>query len=173
MDAGIFLSSRRSVLSWILVPVLLSAMLYFFLFSYFKAQEESLKEKKSFIEAIPVMSEKISMADTVLASYDFGLQKSEVARKLNTQLKNMAQQSGFVINSLNIDMDTQRKPAGYSLFKVTIKGEGGFVPTTRFIDYVQLSGNLFTVNSFNMFASSIGSEQIYNTDISLYYYNLD
>ncbi len=171
MDSGIFLSNRKNMLLWVLTPLLISAVFYLFLFSYFKNRESLFLEKRSFIESIPLINQKISAAEVLLKKYNFTMSKSESIEKLNSQLREAARLANISIDSLNIDANPQGS-SDRSIFKVAVKTAGSLGSIAGFIEAIQASGMLLTLDSAKIRLYGIGEAQDYSADIVFSYHSL-
>jgi hypothetical protein len=149
MDLGIFLSNRRYILIWALTPLAVLAIFYFSLYGYFKSKEGVFRADKSFIESVPLISQKISAAEELLKEYDLALSKTETIEKMNSQLKEMARLADLTVTAINIDTVPGSTDSG-PLFKVNIKSEGEIGAITAFVGAVQASGMLLTIDSANI-----------------------
>jgi len=171
MDSGIFLSSRKYLLSWILVPLAAAAIFYFFLYGYFKGREAVFREEKCFIESAPGLKRKILAAEKLLKNYDINLSKTGIIEKLNSQLKDMAQLAGLTIISMDIGANQQSAKKG-SVLRAAIKADGTLSSVAAFLSAVRDSGMLLTVDFVGMRLSAAGSARDYSAEFILLYRSL-
>jgi len=171
MDVGIFLNSKKNILSWIIAPFLVSVVFYLFLFGYFKARENKLMEEKSLIDYIPLIDKKISAAEELLKKYNFKLTDSEVIEKLNLELRESARISSFSIDSMNIGKDPQASDGG-SIFKTTVKGSGDLNSISNFVEALQVSGILLTIDSADIRLLGEAGARAYSADFIISYHSL-
>ena len=172
MDLGIFLSSKKKKWCWALGPVLFLIIFYFSFSIYFKSVNNSLKERKFFIESMPVMNQKISVARTILEDFKADSTEADVIEMLNSRLNQMAQRANFTINSLSIGGKESKGSDKISIFNVVIKGNGLLSGVMDFFSETQSPERLFAVETTNIKAIRVTPEPFYNANFVFSYYNL-
>ncbi|MFA4990948.1 MAG: hypothetical protein WC569_00005, partial [Candidatus Omnitrophota bacterium] len=131
-DYGFFFSSGKKAFSWAFFPLFILLLVYFSPFFYFKSVNKALEEEDAFNESVPILEEKINMAQTLVNGYKVNPAKADPIEMLNARMNQMAVSAGFTLNSLIIEKDTQ--DSAVSVFRVLIKGEGPFESIKEFFN---------------------------------------
>jgi hypothetical protein len=173
MDLGIFLSSKKKLVFWIIGPVLFLSILFLPVFIYFKSINKTLTEKKFMLESMPSIIEKITMAQAMVKSYQTNASKAEIIEWLNSQLNRIAGGCGFTIDSLVVGRD-DAKSAGGSLivYGISIKGKGELSKIDDFFSKCQSVMPLLTLDKVMLRTIGETSEYIYEAQITFSYNSL-
>lgn len=173
MDLGIYLSTKKKLVFWIIGPVLFLSILFLPVFIYFKSINNNLSEKKFMLESMPTIIEKITMAQSTVKSYQSNTSKAELIEWLNSQLNYIANNSGFVIDSLIVKKDNPKSTEeAIAVYEVSIKGKGGLDKIISFFNNSQSSMPLLTLDNVQLRTIGQTSERIYNAQLSFSYNNL-
>ena len=175
MDSGLFLVSKKRIFFWIISPILFIAILFFSFFTYFKSVGTSLEEKRSLYEYMPIISQKIAMAETILSRYETGSSEIDVKEDLNTQLAQMAELNNFIINSLKVERENGKvsgSGGGISIFKVALKGEGSLSAIIGFFNETSLFDRLFAVENVDIRVVDLKAADSHSADFLFSYYAL-
>jgi len=173
MNSVFFLNTRKKVLFSILAPLLFLIIFGLLFSTYFTSENRSLKERKTVIEAMPNIKQKISMADTIVKRYKIATSKIEVLESLNSHLNQMAQRNNFIIDSLTVEMQA-RQPLDNktSIYKVAVKGEGSVATIIDFFNDVYFPDKLFVLEKVKLKMVKLTPEYVYNADFVFSYHCL-
>ena len=173
MDSSKFLSSKGKLSFWIIFPLFCLVIFYFSATNYLKSTEISVNQRKTFVELLPIIDQKISVAQTIIDRYTIAESEIDAIKTINSQLNKLASQTGFAINSLAIE---GREQSGInnrnSVFKIKIKGTGRLTRLQDFFDAVFTSDKLISLESAKINSGGIVKKDIYSADIIFFYYDL-
>ena len=173
MDLGIYLSTKKKLVVWIIGPVLFLSVLFLPVFIYFKSINNNLSEKKFMLESMPTIIEKITMAQSTVKSYQSNASKAELIEWVNSQLNYIANDSGFVIDSLIVKKDNSKNAEeAITVYEISIKGKGELDKIVSFFNKSQSMMPLLTLDSMQLRTVGQASERIYDTQLSFAYNNL-
>ncbi|MFC1708748.1 hypothetical protein ACFL2J_01625 [Candidatus Omnitrophota bacterium] len=173
MDLGIFLSTKKKLVAWIIGPVLFLSILYLPIFIYFKSANNDLSEKKFMLESMPTIIEKITMAQVMLKSYQSNASKGEIIEWLNFQLNQIAGSCDFTIDSLVVRKDKSPSSSGEMIiYNISVQGKGELLGVISFFENSQAVMPLLTLDDVKLQTIGHASEHIYDAKVTFSYNNL-
>lgn len=170
MDLGIFLSSKKKLVVWIIGPVLFLSILYLPIFVYFKSAHNDLNEKKFMLESMPTIIEKITMAQSMVKSYQSNASKAEIIEWLNSQLNQIAGSCDFTIDSFVVRKDESGSSSeAMIVYDISIEGKGELSKIIDFFKKTQSVMPLITLDDMQLRTIGHATEHIYSAQINFSY----
>ncbi|MFH1479351.1 MAG: type 4a pilus biogenesis protein PilO [Candidatus Omnitrophota bacterium] len=168
MDLGIFLSTRKRFLFFILAPILSVTLLYLLFNAYYVSVKTSLDEKQVVVMALPVIVDKISRAQGILDDYYTESPETDVIKILNYGLNEMGSKANLNIQSLKVQKNQDSSNRKTSSFKIDIKAEGSIDDIVRFFKETYRVDKLFVLD--NVALKMINPENnLYSADFVFIY----
>ena len=172
MDLGLFISRKRRAALLIVGPLLFLGLSYGSFSLYLKSQLQRLRERKVFIESMPTINRKISMAQELVESFRSNLSDPEVIELLNSQLSTMATRNGFSIDSLTVKpQESKGANKALSVFDISIRGAGTLDSIIRFFSEAEKLRPLLILNNVDLRTTAEVYKRIYSTQILFSYTN--
>ncbi len=172
MDLGIFVSSRKKLALWLVLPVFVLVIIYLSSSFYFNSAYNDLKEKESFIELMPLMEQKLQKAKEVLLGYKANKQEDELLGGLNSKINKFAKKSDFNLDSLSIQKVNSSHSPEFLVFQASIKGKGSFYNVFEFLENSRKENELFFFKIVNINIIDLSAQPVYSAEFELLYYYL-
>ena len=140
MDEGRFERSRLIFWAWLVTPavLILAAMLP----SYFLMvrTQRTLAERKSVLQTIAPMEDRLRMVNGILASLTVETGGSaQAADEATRRIYRAAQERGFTIRSLNVEK-TPAESGGLKVLRISVQGEGSLPAIVNWLGEFQWPG---------------------------------
>jgi hypothetical protein len=183
MDLGVFTRSRLRFGAWIATPIVLIAGLAVSLRGYAGYVDQAFGQRRDVMRLLPQMESRLRAAQAVASRFAVAVHSgSDPADVVQTRLSRMAQQSGFVVNSLVVQRgDARQSPAGKArpgaaakapYLTVTVSGEATLAGVIRFLSEVQHPDALVVVESASVKTIGLVTEPLYSGDFVFRHYVL-
>ncbi|MBN3037929.1 MAG: hypothetical protein JW869_00765 [Candidatus Omnitrophica bacterium] len=166
------LHNKRRLLLWIISPAVFLAIFYFLVSSYFRSENTVLQERKDFVKAVPVLEQKIALAQEVLDEYKGITSEMDALEMLNSRFNQIAYKTEFTLNSLSVEKENRKDADKVSIFKVAIKGAGSLVSVIGFYNEIYELNDLFVIDMAKLRVLGAEAERSYEADFLFSYYSV-
>jgi hypothetical protein len=156
MDCTPFIRTKTLMTAWLGLPLLLVLLMEFGSEEYYNQQRTSWEQKKTVSRMAPQLQREADNAKQFLKTYSINLGSEASAEDACiTLINNAANQSNFMVSSINLDQKTIDPSLATAMMTIHLKGAGtsrqiaGFVKTLKSDDpFIFESSLLVTPEGF-------------------------
>ena len=138
MDCTPFIRTKTLLTAWVVTPLLLVLLLGFGPRGFEDQQQVSLKQREIAYQMVPRLRNEAKNAKQFLKSYSIKLgSEASVEDACITLINHAANQSAFLVSSINLDQKTVAPDLATAMMTIHVKGNGTCRQIAEFIKTIK------------------------------------